>query len=190
MYLHAVFALIALLIGCGELDRTKGRGSVRPYAGVGDQSADYSVAVEGQNVAVNAWSHAGRIAHYAHFEFTGTVTIEITNKLGDFGSASISPKRFSISPTISGSKAIFTLSTPRKLVIYAGETRLFIFAEGPQTTPSQSDLAPRHTQHRLRAKLRWGDSPHFHERPPHVSFKPPEGGEDGRSWNLSTGRHL
>ena len=28
MYLHAVFALIALLIGCGELDRTKGRGSV------------------------------------------------------------------------------------------------------------------------------------------------------------------
>ena len=70
------------------------------------------------------------------------MTIEITNKLGDFGSASISPKRFSISPTISGSKAIFTLSTPRKLVIYAGETRLFIFAEGPQTTPSQSDLLP------------------------------------------------
>lgn len=142
MYLYAVFVLIALLTGCAELESMKGRGSVIPYAGVGDQNDNYSITAEGQNVPVNAWSHAGRTAHYAHFEFTGTVTIEITNKLGDFGPASISPKRFSISPTISGSKATFTLSTPRKLVVYAGGTRIFIFAEGPQTTPSQSDLLP------------------------------------------------
>ena len=112
MYLYAVFVLIALLTGCAELENMKGRGSVIPYAGVGDQNDNYSITAEGQNVPVNAWSHAGRTAHYAHFEFTGTVTIEITNKLGDFGPVSISPKRFSISPTISGSKATFTLSTP------------------------------------------------------------------------------
>ena len=97
MYLHAVFALIALLIGCGELDRTKGRGSVRPYAGVGARAPIIPLLWKGKMLRLMR-GVMPQTAHYAHFEFTGTVTIEITNKLGDFGSASISPKRFSISP--------------------------------------------------------------------------------------------
>jgi hypothetical protein len=122
-------------------------GTVKPYAGVGTQSTDYSVTVNGQNVPVNAWVHGGGTAHYAHFEFTGTVTIQITNKLGNFEATAISPKRFSITPTISEDTATFNLSTPRKLVVYTGNTRIFIFADGPETTPSQSNLLPGTLQH-------------------------------------------
>lgn len=117
-------------------------GAVTPYAGVGDQSIEYSMTVDGQNIPVNAWNHGGGMAHYAHFEFAGTVAIQITNKLGNFGPTSISPKRFSITPTVSGDKVTFKLNTPQKLVVYHGETRIFIFAEGPETTPSQSNLLP------------------------------------------------
>ena len=117
-------------------------GTVTPYAGVGVQSAAYSVTVDGQNVPVNAWNHTTGTAHYAHFAFTGTVTVQVTSIAGNFGAASVSPKRLSISPAVSGNQLSFPLNAPAKLVIYTGGTRIFIFAEGPETTPSQPTLQP------------------------------------------------
>lgn len=116
--------------------------TVTPYAGVGTQSIDYVVTAGGQNVPVNVWSYGNGTVQYAHFEFAGAVTVEITRKHGNIGPTNISPKRFSIVPTISGNKATFALSTPRQLVVYTEGTRIFIFAEGPETTPSQSNLLP------------------------------------------------
>ena len=116
--------------------------AVTSYAAVGPVSSDYSVTVNGQNVPVNIWNHGFETAHYAHFAFTGAASIQITNKLGNIGSAAISPRRFNISPTVSSNKATFNLSTPSKLVVYTGGKRIFIFAEAPESTPSQSNLKP------------------------------------------------
>ena len=189
MYLYAVFVLIALLTGCAEPESMKGRVSVIPYAGVGDQSDNYSITAEGQNVPVNAWSHAGRTAHYAHFEFTRTVTLEITNKLGDFGASEHKSKTVFHFPDDFRKQGHIHSEHAKKIGRLCRRNQNFHFRRGPANNPIAIGPPARHTQHQLLTKLRRRYSPHFHERPAHVSFEPPEGGENGRSWNLSTGQH-
>lgn len=146
--------VIALcLLGAGL--QTTVEATVIPYPLVGGVSGQYSVTVNGTQVPVNIWDDI----HYAHFAFSGSAAVEVTNKdPQQIDQYTISPKRLGIQATVSGDKLSFTLNEPRKLILdiepanwvspslstMNGDPRftkvtptklLFIFAEPLETDP-------------------------------------------------------
>ena len=74
---------------------------------------------------------------YAHFTFSGTVTVEVTVK-ETIKTFDLSPHRYGISATANGKVLSFKLSQPRKLHLKVNDlSRFFIFAEAPEVNPPQ-----------------------------------------------------
>jgi polygalacturonase len=75
---------------------------------------------------------------YAHFSFSGTVTIELTAHTA-ISSAKISPLKYNIPAIINGNKLTFTLRESRYLIIkIAGMRDLVICADDLETNPPAS----------------------------------------------------
>ncbi|GCF11505.1 glycoside hydrolase family 28 protein [Dictyobacter arantiisoli] len=67
---------------------------------------------------------------YVRFAFTGAARVTVTAV--NAASYSISPRRYSIHPTVHGQNLSFTLHEPRQLILQAGSDKLFLFADAPE----------------------------------------------------------
>jgi len=90
--------------------------------------SEHAVTVSGTSVPLIASAK-----NYAHFAFTGTVEVRVTDVAG----WTLSPTDFNIPVTWDGSTMIFSLSQPRKLVLhnhYSNDPAQFIllFADAPE----------------------------------------------------------
>ena len=104
-------------------------------------SSDYSVRVDGQLISV--YRGIGRIGYggdysFAYFDFSGTVSVEITTNK-NLSKLAILPKSKNIVATISGRKISFTLSNPSLISIEPGGRNgpLLLFANPPEVNPPQ-----------------------------------------------------
>ena len=101
-----------------------------------NQVTDHEVTVNGTAVPLIASAK-----NYAHFAFTGTVEVKVTN----VGGWKLSPTDFNIPVTWDGSTMIFSLSQPRKLVLHNNYSEapaqfILLFADPPEKdAPSEKD---------------------------------------------------
>ncbi|WKN44875.1 glycosyl hydrolase family 28 protein [Tunicatimonas pelagia] len=77
-------------------------------------------------------SHGTTFYDYAHFSFSGTVTLEVTHS-SPIDSFSVKPSRYNISASSNGNTLTFTLSQSRYLEVKINDSRsLFILADPPE----------------------------------------------------------
>lgn len=109
--------------------------SVETYANTPDAkpSQAYSLTVNGQPVFVEKFKDFS----YARFAFEGTANIMVT-ATGDIDSPEISPLSYGIHGTVNGHTLTFSISEPRKLVLFGRQSeKLFLFADPPEVNPPQ-----------------------------------------------------
>ncbi len=84
---------------------------------------------------------------YAHFAFTGKVTVTITRTNGAVSSCHVRPLAYGIAPRTSGNTVSFELDRPRYLIVFInepasfGSNGLILFAEAPEENPPKPDDA-------------------------------------------------
>jgi hypothetical protein len=107
-----------------------------PYPGA-PKSTLCSLSVDGASVFVHQYNEKS----YAHFAFTGEVTVRISS-MSTLSSFLIQPRPYGIVATKDGNSITFKLNQPRKLVINFNASvythtspALFLFAEAPETNP-------------------------------------------------------
>jgi len=111
--------------------------AVIPYPRVpGDQPNLDFPSIKVNNVPIDTVSTDINVG-YAHFAFSGTVTVEIAaSEIID--TFDLSPHRYGIQATAKGNILSFQLSQPRKMHLKINDLpRFFIFADKPEVNPPQ-----------------------------------------------------
>lgn len=101
---------------------------------VNQSGTDYTIPVRKFN------SHGITFYDYAHFSFSGTITIKVRNESGNISSYRISPDSYNMSGTVSGKDLSFTMTESRYIqVIINNDTArpLYILAD-----PLETDVPP------------------------------------------------
>ncbi|MDQ3813381.1 MAG: hypothetical protein M3347_05465 [Armatimonadota bacterium] len=135
-----VYALLIAAVLFTNCASANANGTVVPVPAIPDTpaSALYIVKVNGQDVAVNDESRYD--FHTAAFTMSGTVTVEIT-ATDDVKSWTVRPLRHKITPALNGKTITFSLSSPLKLVVQAGDKMPLALLATPLETkvPKEGD---------------------------------------------------
>jgi len=114
---------------------------VIPYPRIPGYGANFEfISVKIDGVPVDTLSTDMNVG-YAHFAFSGTVTVEVTTR-ETIETFDLSPHRYGIQVTVQGNVLSFRLSQPRKLHLKInGLRRFFIFADAPEVNPPRPGQA-------------------------------------------------
>lgn len=127
-----------LVFGCFALAATTSRihaDAFRTYANTPGALASeiYSVTVNGQPVFVEKFKDVS----YARFSFSGVANVRVTAS-EPIQTSQISPLSYQIQSTNNGRDLSFSISQPRKLIVFINQLeKLFIFADPLETNPPQ-----------------------------------------------------
>ncbi|GAA0928943.1 hypothetical protein GCM10009554_10930 [Kribbella koreensis] len=107
-------------------------------------SADFAVAVNGENVPVTAFAPepgGGVEYHYAHFSFRGTVNVQVSTRR-KITSYSVSPLALEIPTEVSGHTLTFTLDRSRYLIVKIDDLRELVIAADPEEVDPPGPAGP------------------------------------------------
>lgn len=111
--------------------------SLQTYANTPGAAAStaYSITVNDKPVFVEKFKDIS----YARFAFDGTAKITVTAS-EPITSSQVSPLSYRINGTANGRELSFSISEPRKLVVFINQLeKLFIFADASETPPQPGD---------------------------------------------------
>lgn len=134
------FALIAMMIFVNVPPMKSYAGTVQSYPlpSIYSQSSVFSLKVD--STAVPVVSYLPQY-DYAHFSFSGTVTVEVTVN-EPITSYSISPLAKNISGNINGKKLTFTLTSSTYVIVQINNLKKLVIAADPLETNVPASSGP------------------------------------------------
>ncbi|WP_328996196.1 hypothetical protein OG394_16235 [Kribbella sp. NBC_01245] len=115
-----------------------------PLPSIYPTSDDFIVTVNGQSVPVTAFAPepgGGVEYHYAHFSFSGTVTVEVTT-LEQIDFYTVSPLALEIPSQVSGNRLSFTLDRSRYLIVKIDDLKELVIAADPEELDAPAAYGP------------------------------------------------
>jgi hypothetical protein len=113
-----------------------------PLPSIYSISDDFAVTVDGHNVPVTPFAPSGEVEyHYAHFSFSGPVTILITTRR-PITACTVSPLAFEIPVQVSENTLMFTLERSRYLIAKIDDLRELVIAADPEESDVPDAYGP------------------------------------------------